>query len=458
MQSKKDDQSKNGIQSKKSIIIIAIILAIIIIVIPVLYLSNVDKSTDIEIKSTDSNPDQPSVENIPQKLTGDVWIGVLLPTSGDLESHGKENNKAIEIAIQEFNAHLGNNSSWKLKAEYKNSATDPVIALEHMENFHKQDIDIIIGLESSQNIEHIQQYASNNGMLLLSCCSSATSLGIAGDYLFRLVPDDSKQASVLVQLLIDEQIEVIIPVVRNDLWGNDFYNEIENKFKKNGGNITKGIKYYPKSPESVSMSKLNEMLSEPITKIGPEKVALLFLSFKEIAYFMESAEKLETENNLNLERVTWYGPGAITKIDEINTNLLSLEFSQKINLTTVQIKPLNNNNTESIAKEIKRLLEIEYEPNSFVYSSYDSVWIIGKAIEHANGKMNKETIQEAIENITDNYQGTIGSTKLNDAGDLEQANYDVWRFKYGKWNSTEYYTFNENTKKWKYINNTQDSS
>jgi len=43
------------------------------------------------------------------------------------------------------------------------------------------------------------------------------------------------------------------------------------------------------------------------------------------------------------------------------------------------------------------------------------------------------TIKAIFPEIAENYSGAIGSTKLNEAGDLAQANYEVWGIRNGEW-------------------------
>jgi len=42
-------------------------------------------------------------------------------------------------------------------------------------------------------------------------------------------------------------------------------------------------------------------------------------------------------------------------------------------------------------------------------------------------------IKAKIPEIAENYSGAIGSTKLNDAGDLAQADYEIWGIRGGEW-------------------------
>jgi hypothetical protein len=42
-------------------------------------------------------------------------------------------------------------------------------------------------------------------------------------------------------------------------------------------------------------------------------------------------------------------------------------------------------------------------------------------------------IKAKLPEIAENYSGSIGSTKLNEAGDLAQADYEVWGIRDGAW-------------------------
>jgi ABC-type branched-subunit amino acid transport system substrate-binding protein len=72
------------------------------------------------------------------------------------------------------------------------------------------------------------------------------------------------------------------------------------------------------------------------------------------------------------------------------------------------------------------------EPNTFVHSSYDAVWIIGLAMLETQST-DVSTIKAIFPEIAENYSGAIGPTKLNEAGDLAQADYEVWGIRDGEW-------------------------
>ncbi len=65
------------------------------------------------------------------------------------------------------------------------------------------------------------------------------------------------------------------------------------------------------------------------------------------------------------------------------------------------------------------------EPSSFVYPSYDSVQIVGKALQITQGKTDLKSMTNALRDVTSNHHGIVGITKLDSDGDLAHANYTV---------------------------------
>jgi branched-chain amino acid transport system substrate-binding protein len=361
------------------------------------------------------------------ELVGEVNIGLILPLSGDLATHGEENWEGSKLGVVDFNKHLEEiDAGWTLKMTSEDSATSPVIALEKLSALNAKGIGIIVGPETSSNIRNIKGYSDSNNMLLVSCCSSAPALAIPNDSVYRLVPDDSNQGTALSKLIQHEGIEVLVPVWRGDTWGDGLSDATTSSFVQRGGITDEGIRYNPESPEfSASTSLLAEKIRGYVDEYGEDKVAVVFLGFAEILQFTQSASEHEV-----LDDVRWFGPGANTKEHKLIEDPIGLEFSTNIQFTTVQVAASKNPTYERVQAHLTETLG--RTPNTFVHSSYDAVWIIGLAMLETQSS-DVSAIKAAIPGIAENYSGAIGSTKLNEAGDLAQADYEVWGIRGGDW-------------------------
>jgi branched-chain amino acid transport system substrate-binding protein len=378
---------------------------------------------------TDTETPAPTEEQMEETggLSGEVNIGLILPLTGDLATHGEENWEGSKLALVDFNKHLEEiDAGWTLKMISEDSATSPVIALEKLSALNAKGIGIVIGPETSSNIRNVKGYSDSNNMLLISCCSSAPALAIPNDSVFRLVPDDSNQGTAISKLLQHEGIEALVPVWRGDTWGDGLSDASTSSFVERGGTIDEGIRYNPESPEfSASTSLLAERVQGYVDEYGADKVAVLFLGFAEILQFTQSAAQHEV-----LDDVRWFGPGANTKEHKLIEDPIGLEFSTNVQFTTVQFAASKNPTYERVQAHLTE--QLGRSPNTFVHSSYDAVWIIGLAMLETQSS-DVSTIKAILPEIAENYSGAIGSTKLNEAGDLAQANYEVWGIRGGEW-------------------------
>jgi len=398
---------------------IAIVSIIIGIVIGYGIGSSTESSESVTI--TETTVQQPS------RLSGVVNIGLILPLTGDLATHGEENWEGSKLGVVDFNRHLEKiGAPWTLKMTSEDSATSPVIALEKLTALNAKGIGIIVGPETSSNIRNIKGYADSNNMLLVSCCSSAPALAIPNDSVYRLVPDDSNQGTAISKLLQHEGIQVIVPVWRGDTWGDGLSDATTGSFVERGGIIDDGVRYNPESPEfSASTSLLAEKVKGYVDEYGADKVAVLFLGFAEILQFTQSASEHEV-----LDDVRWFGPGANTKEHRLIDDPIGLEFSTSVQFTTVQFAVTKNPIYERVQAHLTE--QLGRAPNTFVHSSYDAVWIIGQSILQTQST-DVSKIKSVISDVAEHYYGAIGPTVFNEAGDLAQANYEVWGIRGGDW-------------------------
>ncbi len=380
-------------------------------------------SEQVEISET--SPAQIMDES--SQLSGEIKIGLILPLTGDLATHGEENWEGSKLGVVDFNKYLEKlGAQWNLKMVSEDSATSPVIALEKLTSLNAKGISIVVGVETSSNIRNIKGYADSNNMLLVSCCSSAPALAIPNDGVYRLVPDDTNQGSALAKLIQHEDIEVIVPVWRADTWGDGISKATTSSFVERGGKLVEGVRYNPESPEfSASTSLLAEKVQGYVDEYGADKVAILFLGFVEILQFMQSASEHDV-----LDDVRWFGPGANTKEHRLIDDPIGFEFSTNTQFTTVQVAVTKNPIYERVQDHLTESLG--RVPNTFVHPSYDVVWIVGLAMLQTQST-DVSTIKAVIPDIAEHYYGASGPTKLNDAGDLAQADYEVWGIRGGEW-------------------------
>lgn len=376
--------------------------------------------------------DTPTMTDTPMdamssELDGTINIGLIFPLSGDLVSHGEERRASSLLAVSDFNDYLAEKGqTWQLNGIVEDTQTNPVIALEKVTSIHAKGANVIVGPASSANLRNLMGYAEANDILLISYSSTAPSLAIPGDNVFRTAPDDNNQGPVISNLLVSRGIEVIVPVWRGDAWGDGIQEATAKAFADAGGMVDDGIRYNPESPEfSTSVSLLADKVQSYVDEYGQDKVGVVLMSFAESLQFMQSAATYDI-----LDEVMWFGTDGNTNEQSIVEDPIGLEFAQTVNFTTVQFAamdtPAKNRVTEHIMSEFGRT------PNVYAYGAYDAVWIAGLAMEAAQSSATPD-IREQMLTVAESHVGAVGSTKLNEAGDLASTAYAIWNIQDGKW-------------------------
>ena len=349
-----------------------------------------------------------------------IDIGVLLPATGDLSSHGQDNHVATKLALEDFNEYLeSKDADWRMGLVIEDTQTDPIIALEKIQSLNAKGINLILGTQTSAELRNVKSYADSNSLILVSPSSTSPKLAI-DDSIFRLVPDDTKQSKALARLLDHHQIKVVIPVYRADVWGDGLYEATKDSFESIGGMVDSGLRY---SPEVTVFSTEASLLSDTVDSyLGQgytnDDVAVLMIGFAEVVHFMNSASSYD-----NLSEVRWFGSDASSNDDSITDDPISSTFAQGTGFLATQFSASDNETFERVKSHVKQ--QIGSDPSNYAYSSYDSLWVLGLTVERA-GSSDTEAVLDNIVSVASDYEGAIGDVELNEYGDLAISDYELW--------------------------------
>lgn len=376
-----------------------------------------------------------------EQPAGDVMIGSLYPLTGRQDATGYDTRDATQLGADDFNDFLRSlNVDWRLDIISEDSATNQNVAFEKVTTLFSRGIDVIIGPRISSNLNAVLNYANTNNIMLISCCSTAPSLAIAGDNAYRLVPDDRNQGTAASKLLEVEGIEVIVPVWRGDAYGDGLQNALKDNFERRGYTTAEGIRYNPDLVDfSSSVSILADRVQETVDEYGADKVAVFLIAFDESVQIMQSAERYDI-----LNEVRWFGAETLTKKTNILNDAIARNLVINTNFMGVQVaEPAGGNAHDRVeAYFVDKNGEV---PITLVYHAYDAAWLVGLSILQSGGT-DADTIKSVFHEVAANYKGAIGAATLNEAGDLAAADYAVWEVtEDGEWVQTGKYTFEDDS-------------
>lgn len=265
-------------------------------------------------------------------LAGTVNVGLLFPLTGDLSTYGEDSHAGAMLALDDFNEYLTENGSeWSLGGIVEDSQTSPVVALEKTEALHSKGVKLLVGPGTSASLRNLMGYTAANNMVMISYSSTASSLALPNDNVFRTVPDDNNQGPPIANLMASKGIEVLVPVWRADAWGDGLKETTARSFSGMGGIVGEGIRYSPESPEfSASTSLLAEQVQDYVDEYGADRVGILLISFAEAVQFMQSASEHEI-----LADVGWFGCNGNARIQALVDDPMARDFAHDTDFTAV---------------------------------------------------------------------------------------------------------------------------
>lgn len=347
------------------------------------------------------------------ELSGAVRVGQLAPLTGDLAGGGEAMTAATALATKDFNAYLEEmGHDWSLELVTRDTATDPRTALRAAMSLQAEGMTSVLGPLSSASAEAVLGYIDPRGMLSISCCSTAPRLAVAGDGLYRVTPDDSGEGAALAALLDHHGVDLAVPAWRGDAWGDGLEQAWRGAY---GANAGEGVRY---DPDSVEPAAVAAALASEVGSADGQTAVLVF-GFSETAGIMrESMEFPE------LAGARWYGAGVVNSAPEFSEPDLN-SFLESVQFTTPGAKAAPSELRSDIQERLSDQLG-QVAGRTFVYASYDSVWLLGMSMLAA-GSYDGIDVREQVLATAKGRQGAIGDMTLNAAGDLLSADYEFWQ-------------------------------
>jgi branched-chain amino acid transport system substrate-binding protein len=355
-----------------------------------------------------------------------IRIGALLPLTGSGASSGESMAVALELAgtdIQQYFTAAGIDE--KLVVEVADTRTDTAEALKQLKVFYQEGIRLVIGPYSSAELDHIRGFAGSHDMLILSPSSVAVSLAIPDDNIFRFVTSDIIQGKAMSKMLLEDKIKVIVPIVRNDVWGNDLAESTGAAFIKFGGMVQPDIKFYHSTTNfSMALNELDAEVAAELEHHNPNDVAIYLVSFSEGTRILAEAKKYSHLNN-----VYWYGASALSQNESMlnDTSASLFAYTHGLPCPVFGLDETAKYKWQPLQDRVSAI--IGRIPDTYTYTAYDALWVLMQTYRSVNGKPDIEPLKTAFVAAADSYFGASGNTQLDANGDREFGNYDFWAVK-----------------------------
>ena len=348
-------------------------------------------------------------------------IGVLVSLTGSWSSLGQNSVAALQIAADQIETASRGRQRFRLLV--RDTQLIPSQALDAITDLDQRGVKIIIGPQSSAEVAMIKPYADAHNILVISQGSTASSLAIAGDNIFRFCPNDTREAEAIVALMWHDGIRAIVPLWRNDAGNNGLHDSVQSAFQLQGGTVEAGYQYEPTTSD---FSVANGSVAAQIDNLvgggtDPSTIGVYLAAFDEVVGVFHSAQE-----NTTLSNTAWYGSDGVALSAALTGDSTAAAFAASVGYPnpTFGLDDALQSEWQPIANAIAARTGIT--PDAFALSAYDALFVVQRALEDVGDLRDFPAFKAAFVNEANAYVGITGSTALDVAGDRLNRDFDFW--------------------------------
>ena len=351
-------------------------------------------------------------------------IGVLASLTGSGNSLGQDTVAALQIATDQLDAEAkANQGGYRFHLFVRDTQQDPVKALAAIKDLDKRGVQIIVGPQTSAEVAMIKPFADAHNILVISQGSTASSLAIAGDNIFRFCPNDKREAAAIVALMQHDGIHAIVPLWRNDAGNNGLHDSVKAAFENIGGTVTSGFQYQPTTTDfsAATASVASQIQSLVTAGADPNSIAIYLAAFDEAVGVFHNAAA-----NSTLSSARWYGSDGVALSAALTGDASASAFAASAYYPnpTFGLDDALQNLWQPVANAIEARTGIT--PDAFALSAYDALFVVERALRVTGNLKNFASFKSAFVDAANAYSGVTGSTALDTAGDRLSADFDFW--------------------------------
>ncbi len=354
----------------------------------------------------------------------DITVGAILSLEGQWSTLGINSAAALEIAVEEINGYFNTvGYNGRVSVEIYDSELDPEKALSHLEAAAANGIEVIIGPQSSAELSALKSFADQNNVLVISNASTAGSLSLPGDNVFRFCPDGTLEGEALARQIYEDGIRGLVTASRDDVGNRGLEIDLVKAFEDLGGTVY-SIEPYGIDTEDFGaiIGTIEDRILEAGNEFGPEQTGVYLAAFDEGVTLMEQAADDPT-----LSSVKWYGGDGLVSSEALVNSPAAADFA----IATEFIAPNFTlpENARSTWGPLSDQIEAEtgLSVSAFALAAYDALWVTALTRQSsADSQMDFTKFKELFTQKAKSHFGATGPTQLNQNGDRSIAAFGFW--------------------------------
>jgi branched-chain amino acid transport system substrate-binding protein len=358
------------------------------------------------------------------KQVKNVTVHGLFSLTGNWSSLGVTSQAAMELAKDDINAYLTNKGAdFKIAVAFSDTKLDVDAAKTQFTRANADGIKFIIGPQSSAELAGIKPLVDAASVLVVSQSSTAGSLAIADDAIFRFCPSDRVEGAASGATIYKQGVRGLVTVTRDDAGNKGLQSSTGAAFTAKGG-VVSAIAAYPTTTTNYAsvIANMKTEVARLSGMYGAANVGVYLASFDEGIELFKLASAEPTLNSIR-----WYGGDGVVLSTALLADPIVAEFAIKTHFfaPSVGLPTALQSQWKPVADRIKAKTGVD--PDAYALAAYDALWTIAKTLEATNGdssdfaKMKSLFVAEANRDT-----GISGADALDVAGDRANGTFDYF--------------------------------
>ena len=348
----------------------------------------------------------------------------LFSLTGNWSSLGITSQAALNIAADDINAYLaGKNANFKLAVSVSDTKLETDLAKTYFTQAQTDKISFIIGPQSSAELAAIKPLSDAANIIVISQSSTAGSLAIAGDAIFRFCPSDKIEGAAMAATIAKKGFKGLVTVARDDAGNKGLQTSTGDAFTAKGGQTVAIAPYSTTlSDYTAIVASIKDQVNTLIGTYGKDNVGVYLASFDEGVEIFKLAA-----NDPVLSSVKWFGGDGVVLSTAFLSDASVADFVIKTSFfaPSFGLPDANQAAWKPVAARIKAITSTD--PDAFALAAYDAMWTIAYTIEANNGSTDDfDKLKTLFVEEANKYSGIVGADALDAAGDRASGTFDYF--------------------------------
>lgn len=351
-------------------------------------------------------------------------VGALFSLTGNSADLGTQSKQMMEIAAGDLEALLGDFSDWPRARDtgvsfdliFEDTQLDPTIAANKARRLIDRGAQFLIGPQTSAEVAAVKPITDAAGVVLVSQGSTASSLSIPNDTVFRFVPDDTLESKAIAAAAVGLGIKAMVPVWRGDAGNQGLAASLRTFGPGLGIEVAAGFEYPTAGANFTTVaSELAAAVGILKSTLPLSQIAVFVAGFDEAASLLSAASA-----SSDLSSVRWFATDGIA----LSSAFLAPGPAQFAEMTQLAAANLGlPAEAQPLRDPILQATGLT-SPIPFAFAAYDAFACATLAWLLAGKERTK--VRDTLAPVAMQHFGTTGWALLNANGDRAIGNFEFF--------------------------------